>query len=56
MHPDQFSGTAKPDGFHETHVVGVPQSPEALQSELRNSNNGFISGQFYAPGSIFRNR
>jgi len=46
MHPDIFSGTAKPDGFHETHVIGVPQSPEALQSELQNSNDCSILGHF----------
>ena len=54
IHPGQFSGTAKPGGFHKTHVVGVPKGLEALQSDLRNLNNGFLSGQFYAPVSIFR--
>jgi hypothetical protein len=36
-HSGQFMRTAKPDGFHKTCVVGVPECPEALQSELQNS-------------------
>jgi len=46
MHPGQFLGTARPDGFRETHVLGVPKSPEALQSELRNLDDGSIFGRF----------
>jgi len=46
MHPGHFSGTAKPDGFRETHIVVVPKSQEALPSELRNSNDGFVLGRF----------
>ena len=34
MHLDQFSETAKPVSFRETHVVGVSKTPKALKSEL----------------------
>ena len=46
VHLGQFSKTVKPDGFHETHALGVSKSPEALQAELRNSSDGSILGHF----------
>ena len=46
MHPSQFTGTAKPIGFRETHFIGVPKSPKVLKSELPNSHDGSIFGHF----------
>jgi len=54
MYPGQFSGTTQYDDFRETHVLGVSKSREALQSELRISNDGSVSSRFRKLQHSFR--